>query len=372
MKLTAKVKLLPTPEQDKLLRETLVTANRACDWMSDRAWETKTFTQFKLQKLVYHDVRAKFDLTAQVVIRLICKVADAYKLDKKRKRKFKNTGAIAYDNRVLNWHMADSAVSIWLMGGRKIIPFVAGPRQFELLQHQKGESDLGLVNGKFYLFAVCDVEEPVPDDVDGMLGVDLGITNIAVDSDGQVHSASQVKNIRHRHLRLRGKLQSKGTHAAKRRLRKLSGKEARFATWTNHNISKHLVAKAKDTGRGIALEDLGGIVDRVTVRRSQRATLHSWSFFQLGSFIDYKAQQAGVPVVRVDPRNTSRTCPQCGHVDKANRKSQSRFLCVVCGFAGLADHIAAINISRRADVNPPYFPRLSDDPAGMAGKSSPL
>ena len=126
---------------------------------------------------------------------------------------------------------------------------------------------------------------------------------------------------------------------------------------TNHCISKKLVAKAKDTNRAIALEDLRGIRQRVTVRRSQRATLHSWAFFQLRSFVTYKAKGAGVPVFLVDPRNTSRTCPACGHVDKANRLSQSKFSCVVCGFAGLADQIAAINIGRRAAVNPPIVAR---------------
>ena len=71
----------------------------------------------------------------------------------------------------------------------------------------------------------------------------------------------------------------------------------------------------------------------------------------------YKAKCAGVPVCLVDPRNTSRTCPACGHVDKANRPSQAKFSCVICGFAGLADHIAAVNIGRRAAVNPPIVAR---------------
>jgi IS605 OrfB family transposase len=193
--------------------------------------------------------------------------------------------------------------------------------------------------------------------VEGALGVDLGVTNIAVDSDGTIHSASHVNNVRFRHRRLRSRLQAKGTRSAKRRLKKLSGREHRFAKDTNHCISKKLVAKAKDTGRAIALETLGGIRNRVTVRRVQRATLHSWSFFQLRAFVEYKAQRAGVPVVLVDPRNTSRTCPKCGHIDKANRKSQSAFSCVVCGFSGLADHIAAVNISRRAVVNLPIVVR---------------
>ena len=160
-----------------------------------------------------------------------------------------------------------------------------------------------------------------------------------------------------RHHRLRAKLQAKGTRSAKRKLKRLSGKERRFAKDTNHCISKKLVAKAKDTNRAIALEDLGGIRERITVRRAQRAALHSWAFFQLRSFVTYKAKRVGVPVFLVDPRNTSRTCPACGHVDKANRPSQSKFSCMVCGFAGLADHIAAINIGRRAVVNPPIVAR---------------
>ena len=210
-----------------------------------------------------------------------------------------------------------------------------------------------MYQGMFFLAAVCDVEEPEPTDIEDVLGVDLGIVNIVADSDGQIFSGSQINNVRHRMRRLRSKLQSKGSRSARRKLKQLSGKEARFAKDTNHCISKQLVAKAKDTSRGMALEDLKGIRPLVTVRRNQRAKLHSWSFFQLRAFINYKAQRAGVPVFYVDPRNTSRTCPVCGSVDKANRPSQSVFSCVACGFAGLADHIAAINIGRRADVNQP-------------------
>jgi len=193
--------------------------------------------------------------------------------------------------------------------------------------------------------------------------VDLGSVNIATDSDGTVHSSRTVNNVRYRHRRLRAKLQSKGTKSARRRLKKLAGKERRFAANTNHTISKRIVTAAKDTARGIALEDLSGIRERVTVRRAQRATLHSWSFFQLRSFVEYKARLAGVPVVAVDPRNTSRTCPACGHIDKRNRPSQDTFSCVACGHSGLADHIAAVNIGSRGAVS---RPNVSDAPPSAA------
>ena len=137
-------------------------------------------------------------------------------------------------------------------------------------------------------------------------------------------------------------------------LRKRRRKESRFARDVNHVISKTIVREAEGTGRGIKLEDLSGIRGRVTVRQAQRADAYSWAFRQLRSFIAYKARLAGVLVVLVDPRNTSRECPECGHISKRNRPSRDVFRCIRCGLAGPADHIAARNISGRAAVMQPH------------------
>lgn len=354
MKLIAQIKLQPTEEQAAALRATMEAANRAANFASGIAWDTQQFNKYDLQHDCYYAVRSQFGLSARVASFAIFKVADAYKLNRRTRRTFKPLGGVAYDKCILRIIPDKQTVSIWTLGGRAKMPFVCGERQRVMLQGQRGQSDLVLRHGKFYLMATCDVEEPEPAPVDDFLGVDMGIANIAVDSDGTVHQGKTVKNVRYRHRKLRAKLQRKGTKSSRRRLKKLAGKERRFATWVNHNVSKSIVVKAKDTGRGIAVEELGGIRDRVTARRSQRATLHSWSFFQLRMFLTYKARLAGVPVVAVDPRNTSRLCPVCGCIDKANRKSQAKFLCVSCGFSGLADHIAAGNISRRAALNRPY------------------
>ena len=356
MKLVAQIKLLPASEQLDALKSTLFSANAACNYVSEQAWQTKTFKQYDLHRLCYKDIRTRFGLSAQVAVRVISKVTDSYKLDKRSKRTFRPTGSIAYDDRILSWDLSGSMVSIWTTAGRIHIPFVCGSKQKALLRSRMGETDLSLRKGKFYLSATCDIEEPTLIKTSDALGVDLGIKNIAVDSDGAVHSSSKVNNVRHRHRRLRTKLQSKGTRSSTRKLKELSGKESRFAKDVNHCISKKIVAKAKGTKQALALEDLTGIRMRITVSRSQRATLSSWSFGQLREFTEYKAVREGVPVIFVDSRNTSRTCPTCGHIDKNNRRNQRLFSCVVCGFAGLADHIAAINI-RRAAVNPPIVAR---------------
>jgi putative transposase len=348
MKLTVSLKLKTTPADDAALLATLERTNAAANAVSEGAWQTRTFGQYALQKECYHSIKDRFALTAQMVVRLVARVADAYKLAREQQRRFRPHGSIAYDDRILRY--GDTRVSIWTVEGRRSIAFACDNRTRRLLAHRQGESDLVYRDGVFYLFATVNYEEPPKGEVDDVIGVDLGVVNIAVDSDGTRHSGQHVNALRRRHRRLRGRLKRLYTRSAKRLFKKRRRKERRFATHVNHRISKRLVAEAQRTKRAIALEDLKGIRDRVRARKPQRATLHSWSFHQFRSFIEYKAKQAGVRIVFVDPRNTSRTCPACGHCEKANRVSQARFLCRQCGLAGLADYIAALNLREQGRV----------------------
>jgi len=175
---------------------------------------------------------------------------------------------------------------------------------------------------------------------------------LLTDNDGITYSGKQIDDIREKTNILCTNLQKAGTKSAKRHLKKLSGKESRFHKDVNHCISKNIVTKAKDTRQMIALEDLKGIRKSVTVRKAQRSRIHSWAFYQLRSFIEYKAALVGIPVILVNPRGTSHICPECKHNERANRPNRDTFRCVQCNFSGDADHIAAINIAARAvEVN---------------------
>jgi len=244
VKLIAQLKLQPTPEQAEALLRTLETANAACNTISHVAWQTQTFGKFALQKRCYRDVRESFGLSAQMTVRALAKVGDSYKVDRKTERTYRPHGSIAYDDRILSWNLHAPAVSIWTLDGRLPIPFVAGQRQSRLLHARQGETDLVYRGGAFYLLATCNVADPDPIDVDRALGVDLGVTNLAVTGDGDVLSGAHSTHVRYRQRRLRTKLQQKGTKAAKRRLRQLAGQERRFATDTNHVIAKRLVHQA--------------------------------------------------------------------------------------------------------------------------------
>jgi IS605 OrfB family transposase len=377
VKLTVQVQILPTAEQRPLLLDTLRTANTACDYLSEQAWKTKVFGQYAIHRAAYHACRVAFpSLSSQVVIRCIAKVADAYKLDRKVQRTFRPLGAIAYDCRILSWKVEAGLVSIWTIGGRQSIAFVCGERQRELLNYDRGEADLVHRDGRFYLLVCVDLPDTEENAVTDFVGVDLGVIEIAATSDGKRFAGKLLNKRRARNYRLRKRLQSKGTRSARRLLRKRRRKERRFSVDVNHCIAKELVEDAKRTGRGIALEDLTHIRDRIRATRAVRRQLHSWAFADLATKISYKANLAGVPVQIVDPRNTSRTCAVCGHCEKANRRSRDRFHCRRCGHTAHADENGAENIRRKAlafcaaAVNRPYAPGDDVVTSGHATRTS--
>ncbi|MDF0591695.1 RNA-guided endonuclease InsQ/TnpB family protein [Candidatus Methanocrinis natronophilus] len=193
-------------------------------------------------------------------------------------------------------------------------------------------------------------------------GLDLGIKNIAVDSTGEEFSGDGIENFRSGIDNLKADLQSCGTDSDKRHLKKLSGREARFRREVNHCISKKMVSKAKDTSSVIALEDLQGIREGMTVSKAQRRKEHSWGFYQLRRFVEYKATIAGVPVVYIDPDYTSQECPVCHHISRSNRPTRDQFACVCCGFSGPADTVAARNIAARVAVNLAIVARFFAEP----------
>ena len=366
MKLIATAKLLPAPEQAAVLLATLERANAACNWLAERAFELKSADKYKLQQLHYHDMREQFGLSAQMTLLAIHKVAAAYKRDKATLCHFGDHSAIAYDQRILSFKAMDR-VSLLTISGRILLPYVAGPYHRARLEGVRGQSDLVFRKNQWFLYVTVDVPDGSPVDPEGWLGVDLGIRNLAVDSDGEANSGAAVEAARRRYQRLRNTLRSIGTKSAKRHLKKIADREARFRSHTSHCISKHIVAKAKDTARGIAIENLTGIRQQTTVRKAQRAMCSGWAFLQLRAFLSYKAAIAGVKLVAVDPRNTSRTCLACGHIDRANRRSQSEFRCTACGFADNADHVGAVNIARRAAVNWPIVSNYSDKERYLSG-----
>ncbi|WP_208903435.1 RNA-guided endonuclease InsQ/TnpB family protein [Streptomyces incarnatus] len=370
MKLVIQVKLLPTPEQASALESTLRACNRAATYASQIGFAQDIKDRNGLQKEVYADLKATFGLSAQPVVRTVKKVVDAYASLKanlragrfgpptsKRYRKavstpivFRPEAAQPFDDRCLSWQYDARTVSIWTVDGRtKGIRFACSPDRLKtLVTCRKGESDLVRRGGKWFLVATCEIPDPhVYEPVD-WIGVDRGIVNLATTSDGTNHQGRRLTRYRRWQARKRAELQRKQTRSATRRLARRRQKEQRHATHVNHRISKEIVSVAQRTGRGIAVEELGGIRERVRLRRDQRGTLSAWPFHRLGQHLAYKAKKAGVPFLEVDARHTSQRCPRCGHTERANRPDRDLFRCRRCGLAGPADVVAGVNVRDRA------------------------
>jgi len=219
--------------------------------------------------------------------------------------------------------------------------------------------------GRWWLHVVMETAAPVVTPSEETVGVDLGIKNPATDSRNQFYGDKHWQNIEDRTFELRRQLQSKGTKSAKRRLKKLSGRQKRFRRDCDHVLSKRLV-KSVEAGATLVFEDLTNIRGRAKMRKAQRRRLHGWSFAQFQAFVTYKAEGFGVNVGFVDPRYTSQKCSQCGHIERGNRPTQSEFRCKKCSFECHADLNAALNIredflKRRASVNVPIAVRLETE-----------
>lgn len=340
MKLTLKIKLLPTDEQANLLLETMKDANTVCNAISDVAWSKRIFNNFKLHHETYHAYKSTFKLSSQVLIRCIAKVADAYKLDKKVKREFNPLGSIGYDSRIMTYK-PNNIVSLWAIGGRIKIPFVCHNPDY--IPYIKGEADLVYKKGKFYLFQTVDVPEEDIDDVESFVGVDFGLVSIATLSNGKEFNSKKLQDYREKRQKVRSSVQSKRTRGSKKLLKRLSGRERNTASIINHTIAKQIVHHAKEENKGIALEDLKGIrFSSLKKGKKFRTRVGKWSFNQLRQYISYKAILNGVPMVLVNPRYTSKTCNKCHHI--GNRKGKV-FECNNCGNNMDADVNASINIA---------------------------
>jgi len=357
---TIKCKLETTQEQHDILKETLNRFACVCNDALKVAIENKTTNKVRLHHLCYQELKKQYQLTANLIIRAIARVAV------KKKAKFFKANSLDLDQRVFSFKEYDMTVSISSYAGRlKGLKLSIGNYQRKLLKDQKPKFATLVYNKRkkcFYIHIALEKFVEIPFG-SNPIGCDRGIYNLATTSNGLKFSGKQVKHIRNRYAKLRQSLQKKGTKGAKRLLKRLSGKEQRWMTNINHTISRRIVDSCK-SGDILVLEDLKYIRERIKLARKQRLITYSWAFGQLGSFLEYKALEKGIPVVYIDPHHTSQRCPVCNHIERSNRNGH-RFSCKNCGYTNNADIVASFNIRQV------YLNTLSDGLLSISPKATP-
>jgi IS605 OrfB family transposase len=343
-------RILKISIENKNLKETIEYYFQAYCFCINKGFELKTSNKKKIHNATYYPLRKKYPKLTSNLIQtardVACENLKAVKLKVKPipKNKF-----IRYDKR--NFSYKNGIVSLSTINGRQKFNITL-PKFAEKYNDWNCKAGTVILrNNQLWLNLIFNKDAETINNPNNFLGTDRGIDNIAVCSDNEFYNSKQLKNIKGRYQYLRTRLQSAGTRSAKRHLKRLKGRETRFVRDVNHCISKRIVEKPYDC---FVLEDLKNIKYCGRGKRFNRK-LGNWSYSQLGNFIQYKAEELGKLIIKVDPRHTSQKCSKCGHIERSNRKG-SRFKCKKCDFELNADLNASRNI---ANLGKSHFGRLN-------------
>jgi putative transposase len=349
---TLKLKLETTEQVSQSIAETQKAYAMALNHASEAAFEKKVFSSVALHHITYRDIREMTKLPANLVCSARNVVAEAYKRDKDKHHRWKETAAMRYDARTLTVKLDQEYATLTTLGGRVKLNLILSDYHRQYLSRTWRNEPTATVSHKgriWYLHLI--VTKDVPDsDSDARIGIDSGIVRIATTSTGKVFKGGIIKHIRERRFKQRRDLQSARHKSRNQRrlLQRLAGKEKRSVEWLLWNVANGIVDEAVKVSAGtIAVEDLKGIRARIKVAKKQRLIHHGWPFSSLFLKLAHVASKQGIKVEPVDARNTSKTCHKCGHCDRANRKSQTVFVCVRCGHKSNADFNASLNVRDR-------------------------
>lgn len=402
--ITAKLKLLVSPEQYHALRQTQMAYCDALNYVSHYAFEHgKTSNEKRLHKGTYYEIRARYKLPSEMTNNVIRQVSVTYKslwtktrknAEHRRnsitKKRFKGldkppkyvSPTVIYNFGYDYGFKSEQQVSIRTLERREMIPYQGYEKHVALIRQGATLKAARLWYDKrrkqFYLLVALelDIANPAPDVQQNIVGVDVGqrylTTTATLTKKQHFFSSKAVRAKADHYARLQKRLQLKGTRSATRRLRSLSGRERRFKLDVNHVIAKTIVEQHPQAF--IGLENLTGIRERTKRRKYRRKgnksfpltpeqrrvnrQVSKWAFAELHDMIMYQATLAGSVAIKVDADYTSKACPICGYRDKKNRPHNGLlFICQneVCtyrlhsgrAFTLHADLVGARNIAMR-------------------------
>ena len=386
---TLKLKLLIDQKESELLDKVSRLYNEVCNAVSSHIFENEFQLNFmSLQKDIYDDLRERFGLNSQMTISALKTVTARYKTVKEQLRanpmKFrdKHTDELHIVPRTLDWlakpliFKADQAdfvrarnyrltkgkLSLSTQSGTILVDFQAAPKFQKLLDKGWLCGTATLIRRKQTWYLCVPMKSPKAEKdafsdkidrskINKIVGIDRGIVNLlcAADSTGKTtfSSGRAVQKKRDNFARLRHELQSRNTHSARKKLKRIEQRENRWMTDVNHVLSKALVERY-GAGTLYVIEDLEGVSfsEENLCRKSSksRRNLRSWAFFQFEQFLVYKAEEQGSYVLKVPAKYTSQRCPKCGVIDKEQRHHDEHEYRCRCGFRTNDDRVGALNL----------------------------
>ena len=347
-------------EDHNLLSDTVDEWLDGANLGSDLAWET-CHTKSDVRTLAKDHIKRETELGDQHATLACHTVAGAIKSGLERRKNGKKASkpqftsrSMRFDRRTLTVFADQEKITLTTLGDYSrvhadlCLPDNEDGYQYSYLQSDKWEyteSTLQYRDGEWYIhlgYRTPKNEEPDSTTENGtVLGVDLGVNQIAVTSTARFFTAGELNHYRRECEKIRGSLQQTGTQSAHRTIQSLSNREERYVRHVLHTVANGIVEDALEHDCvGIVFEDLTDIREELSY-----AAWHSeWAFRKLRSFVEYKAEYEGLFVDTLEPRNTSKRCNECGFTHPDNRNSET-FRCLKCGKQNHADYNAAKNVA---------------------------
>lgn len=356
---TAITRLDVSPTDESLLRDTIEGWKQGCQIAVDKAWE-RCHSKSDVQNIAYDDVREQTSLGSQHAILACHQAAENIKScisrrqdGKKASKPTYTSPTVTYDSRTMTVFPEKEQVSLTTHGDHArvradlVLPDDEDGYQYQYLdsdEWEPTESTLHYRDGDWYLHLGFRKPKTADETTENgtVLGVDLGVTEIAVTSTARFFSAGELNHKRREFERVRGDLQERGTRNAHRTLENVSGREDEYVKHFLHSVANGIIEEAlRYDCDGIVFEELDGIRERLP-----EAVWHSeWAFNRLYEYVEYKAEAEGLFVETTNPKNTSKRCAECGFIHDANRPSRDTFECQQCGTRNHADYNAAKNVA---------------------------
>ncbi|WP_423743591.1 transposase (plasmid) [Haladaptatus sp. SPP-AMP-3] len=352
---TAVTRLAVEAEDHERLLSMVREWKRGCQIAVNAAWGV-CHTRNEVQKLAYEKLRERTSLGSQHAVLATHRAAEAIKRtlergDETAKPEF-TSPTVVYDSRTLTM-FDDRNISLTTTGDRVRCRLVFPDQGYQSRyldddRWEPAKSTLHYRDGEFHFHLGFrrprpDVDLPTEDAT--VLGVSLGVQNLAVTSTARFFSGAELT---HRHAEfadLREDLRETNTRSARRTLRRAGERIENFTRDTLHEVAGGIVSEAERHGCAvIAFGELEGVQEMLT----ESTPFHGHAFERLFEFVAYRAAERDIAVVQVNPEYTSQRCTSCGFTHPQNRDVENnRFECLKCGSEANDDYNAAKNVGFR-------------------------
>jgi len=353
--LTIKMRVSPEPSLFKELVSLMRRYREALNHAIKVVIENKALSLGKAHKLLYSVLKERYGLPSKVAIdcyREAIAIAKSWLSNSNRGRVPRARTPRLWLTNKYSYRVRDGYVEI--LGGFRL-RIVGWDRRYDA--YPNGDAVLLFKDGKFILGISKRVPRPVKYVARGVLAADVNEKHIAVGNSQHEHrfETAVEKALHYKHLaeELQKKYSSPKYNAWLRRrgiverIRYFHRKARNIVEDCVKKTSHKIVSLAKQYQYAVAREDLTNLVESLRkLPKEHRVSLLILSYRKLEHWIDWQCEKNGVPIMVVEPRGTSSTCPMCS--SKLIENGYRRLRCSRCGFEADRDTVAVLNIAKRA------------------------